>query len=134
MSMATTAWLSQRNWTCKRAQRHPHTYAATTIGNSSRAVVLEARKDAGHALRQIAPKPWLPAESDATKRSGKEQMEGMRQKLTPFYDCMNSSHQARSRRNSTFRRIGWDGERKAQSKSIIRRRKVRPGVTTLVTW
>ena len=100
LMIATTAWLSLRN-----------TYAATTMGNNSNAVILEAGTDAGqdpanHALRQIAPKPWLPDESEATNRSGKEQIDGMRKKLTPFHDCRNSSHQARSRRSSRLTRIG----------------------------
>ena len=139
LMMATTAWLSQRNSTCKRAHWHPQTCAATTMGNNSNAAILEAGTDAGqdpasHALRQKAPKPWLPEESEATNRSGKEQIDGRRKKLTPFQEWRNSSHQARSRRNSQLRRIGWDGDRKAHNRSIMRRRKVRPGGTTLVTW
>ena len=67
--------------------------------NNSNAVILEAGTDGGHdpanhALRQIALKPWLIDESEATNRSGKEQIDGMRKKLTPFQDCRKSSHQA----------------------------------------
>ena len=36
-----------------------------------------------HLLRQKAPKPVEPDASEATKRSGKEEMDGMRKKLTP---------------------------------------------------
>ena len=68
------------------------------------------------------------------KQVGKRTHRWHTKKLTPFQDRRKSNHQAKSRWNSRFRRMGWDGERKAHNRSIMRRKKVRPGGTTLVTW
>ena len=49
-------------------------------------------------------------------------------------DQKDSTYQAKSFLNSTLRRIGWESFRKQDNKSIIRRRKVWPGQTTMRAW
>ena len=57
-------------------------------------------------------------------------MPGKSQKLTPFHED-KVSHHSRSRRNSWFRPMGLSRLRKQHNKSIIQRKKVRSGQTTL---
>ena len=59
---------------------------------------------------------------------------GMQKKLRPSQVWKSSRHQVRSRQNSWFSLIGWSSRRKAQSKSIIRQRKVLPCGATLQAW
>ena len=63
-------------------------WAATTMGKSSNTVIDTSCIECGHILVNHllclkVPKPTEPAASEATKKSGREEMEGMRNKLTP---------------------------------------------------
>ena len=58
-------------------------------------------------------------------------------KETPFHSAIKACHHARSDRNATLRRIGTrsrGGLCPACRRSIIRRRKERPAITTLQAW
>ena len=59
---------------------------------------------------------------------------GKSQKLTPCHSSKNWCHHRRSRWNSWLRRMGWSLLRKQHNRSIMRRKKVRPGHTTLAAW
>ena len=61
-------------------------------------------------------------------------MPGNSQKATPFQEDKNWNHHWRSRWNSVFKRMGWSRLRKQRSRSIMRRKNLRPGQTTFAAW
>ena len=82
-----------------------------------------------------APQPHVPEASDAISHSGRSC--GGVKKETPFHSATKACHHARSDRNATLRRTGTRsrcGPCPACRRSIIRRRKERPALTTLHAW
>ena len=82
------------------------------------------------SLPKIAPYPTEPAASEETWRLGRGAQWGDK-KLYPFNDRKNSSHHDKSKWNSLLSRMGWSSLRKAESRLIMRWRKVQPEGTTL---
>ena len=78
-----------------------------------------------------SPKPKDPAASEETSTSAAGSKPGKSQKLTPCHCDKNWCHQSKSRWNSLLRQIRWSFLRKQHKRSIMRRRKVLPGQTTL---
>ena len=121
-----TPSLSQRNWTRRRCQRGPHTWAARTIGKSS-LYPIEAELPTNQSPLRKAVYPMEPEASDATCRSLSCDQRGKVMKLAPFQSRANDHHQRISSRASRERRMKWWPLRK----SVRRRTKGRPGYTTL---
>ena len=87
-----------------------------------------------HMPSKYAPKPREPAASEETSTPAVGVLPGKSQKLTPCQSTRNWCPHCKSRWNSLLRRIGWSFLRKQPSRSIMWRKKVRPGHTTFVAW
>ena len=114
--------------------------AAKTIGKRSLWAMDKGSCNGDHlptnqSLLKIAPYPTEPAASEKTWRSGMGAQRGDNRKLYPFHDWKNLSHHDKSKWNFLLSLIGRSSLRKAKSKLIIRRRKVRPeGMTLHACW
>ena len=135
----TVLRLSHKNWTCDRNHVYPQTLSVTTIGTSSKKVMVGVKGKKFQdwqnlSSRHNAPKPYETVASEAANKSGRGLLAGDRKTLIPLHSSKKEIHHGRSRRNSMLSRIGWQPLRKQHSRLIIRRRKVQPGLTTLQAW
>ena len=97
-----------------------------------KACALASHGSWNHELPCHAPQPHEPEASDVILRLGR--WDGGGRKEMPFHVVMNEAHHARSERNPWLSLItGCDG-RTACNRSIIRRKKDLPDLTTLQAW
>ena len=126
----TAAWLSHQHQTRAPCHRLPHIAQAMRIAHTSLNTMWWCRAVSGHSnwCWLHAPHPQWPNASEvmsmvlaaATGRTA-----------VPFHPVANIRHHWRSARNCRFKHMWWCWRWGTRKRSIIRRRKDRPGLTTL---
>ena len=114
----------------------PQTAALMTIDTISFVAMPTPAQDSGHStwnqwpLSVTAPQPHVPEASEVTTCVGASG--GMIH--CPFHPCRKDAHQCKSDLKSTVNLIWCLGCFAIVIRSIMRRRNVRPGTTTIATW
>ena len=137
LRQATTTWLSLWQMIWRLAHAPPQAVRARIIGISSFSTMDRAWARLSHCTwnqewLSHALHPHEPEASDVISSWGR--WEGGERKETPFHLVMKVFRHARSEQKPVLRRIiGCEGCT-ACNKSIIRRRKDLPDLTTLQAW